>query len=198
MLRHRLVFLRHGETDWNAEGRLQGRQDIALNDRGRRQAETAGRTVARILGPQALRSPDLLFLSSPMTRTRQTMELARGAMGLPPHHYALEERIIELTFGEWEGLTWPQVKAREPAAASWREGDKWRFTPPKGESYAMLADRLRPWIESLDREAVVVSHGGVARALMQMLGGLPEERAALADIWQGRALVFQHGKFSWI
>jgi probable phosphoglycerate mutase len=198
MLRHRLVFLRHGETDWNAEGRLQGRQDIPLNAKGCRQAEKAGRIVARILGPGALSAPDLAFLCSPMIRARQTMEIARAAMGLPVHDYALDERLVELTFGEWEGLTWPEVKAREPAAASWREGDKWRFTPPKGESYAMLAERLEPWVASLEGDAVVVSHGGVARALMAMLAGMPEERAALADIWQGRALVFHNGKFAWI
>ena len=198
MLRHRLVFLRHGETDWNAEGRLQGRQDIPLNPTGRRQAETAGRMVARILGPAGLNSPDLLFLCSPLTRARQTMEIARAAMGLPIHDYVLDERLLELTFGEWEGLTWPEVKARAPEAATWREGDKWRFTPPGGESYAMLADRLRPWVAGLDRPAVVVSHGGVARALMCMLGGLPEERASLADIWQGRALVFLNGRYNWI
>ncbi|MFN3889063.1 MAG: histidine phosphatase family protein [Beijerinckiaceae bacterium] len=198
MLRHRLVFLRHGETDWNAEGRLQGRQDIPLNAKGRHQAEVAGRTVARILGPAGLRSPDLAFLCSPLTRARQTMEIARAAMGLPVHDYTLDDRLVELTFGEWEGLTWPEVKAREPSAASWREGDKWRFTPPKGESYAMLAERLLPWIESIDRDAVVVSHGGVARALMATLAGMPEERAALADIWQGRALVFHNGRFNWI
>ncbi|MBX9760035.1 MAG: histidine phosphatase family protein [Beijerinckiaceae bacterium] len=198
MLRHRLVFLRHGETDWNAEGRLQGRQDIPLNPKGRHQAEKAGRTVTRILGHGALRDPGLAFLCSPMLRARQTMEIARAAMGLPVQDYAMDERLVELTFGEWEGLTWPEVKARAPEAASWREGDKWRFTPPSGESYAMLADRLAPWVESLDREAVVVSHGGVARALMAMLAGMPEQQAALADIWQGRALVFHNGKFNWI
>lgn len=198
MLRHRLVFLRHGETDWNAEGRLQGRQDIPLNPTGRHQAEKAGRIVTRILGHDALRAPELAFLCSPMLRARQTMEIARAAMGLPVQDYAMDERLVELTFGEWEGLTWPEVKARAPEAASWREGDKWRFTPPRGESYAMLAERLAPWVESLDREAVVVSHGGVARALMAMLAGMPEQQAALADIWQGRALVFHNGKFNWI
>ena len=65
MLRHRLVFLRHGETDWNAEGRLQGQQDIPLNAKGRRQAEKAGRIVARILGPDALSAPGFRFLCSP-------------------------------------------------------------------------------------------------------------------------------------
>ena len=198
MLRHRLIFLRHGETDWNAEGRLQGRQDIPLNAKGRHQAEKVGRTVARILGPAGLSAPNLQFLCSPMSRARQTMEIARAAMKLPIHDYGLDERIVELTFGEWEGLTWPEVKARAPDAASWREGDKWRFAPPKGESYAMLADRLLPWIADLDREAVVVSHGGVARALMALLAGMPEQQAALADIWQGRVLVFLNGKMNWI
>lgn len=198
MLRHRLVFLRHGETDWNAEGRLQGRQDIPLNAKGRGQAADAGRVVLNILGPRGLAAPDLAFLASPLGRARETMEIAREAMGMPRAGYALDDRLMELTFGEWEGLTWPEVKARAPEAASWREGDKWSFTPPGGESYAMLTQRLEPWLAELDRPAVVVSHGGVARALMARLGGMEPQAAALADIWQGRALVFLNGRFDWI
>lgn len=198
MLRHRLVFLRHGETDWNAEGRLQGRQDIPLNDKGRRQAADAGRIVRDLLGPSGLAAPDLLFQASPLSRARETMEIARKAMGLPPDSYALDDRLMELTFGDWEGLTWPEVKARAPEAGSWREGDKWSFTPPRGESYAMLTERLEPWLRALDRPAVVVSHGGVARALMARLGGAPTQAAALADVWQGRALIFQNGRYDWI
>jgi probable phosphoglycerate mutase len=198
MLRHRLVFLRHGETDWNAEGRLQGRQDIPLNAKGREQAADAGRIVLNILGPRGLASPDLAFLASPLGRARETMEVAREAMGLPRTGYTLDDRLMELTFGEWEGLTWPEVKARAPEAASWREGDKWRFTPPGGESYEMLTQRIEPWLAELDRPAVVVSHGGVARALMARIGGMPTQTAALADIWQGRALVFLNGRFDWV
>ncbi len=70
--------------------------------------------------------------------------------------------------------------------------------PAQGGIHAMLAERLLPWIADLDREAVVVSHGGVARALMALLAGMPEQQAALADIWQGRVLVFLNGKMSWI
>jgi probable phosphoglycerate mutase len=62
----------------------------------------------------------------------------------------------------------------------------------------MLSDRLAPWIESLQGDVVAVSHGGVARVLMTMLGGLATERAALADVWQGRVLVFDKGRFDWI
>ncbi|HEY8580241.1 MAG TPA: histidine phosphatase family protein [Beijerinckiaceae bacterium] len=198
MLRHRLVFIRHGETDWNAQGRLQGQQNIPLNARGRAQAAQAGRTALKLLGPAAVRDPALRFLASPLGRACETMELARDAMGLPPRGYDLDPRLQELTFGEWEGLTWPQVKDRAPEAARWREGDKWNFTPPGGESYAMLADRLQPWLDGLEGEAVVVSHGGVARALMAGIAGVPPERAALADVWQGRVLVFSGGRCSWI
>ncbi len=198
MLQHRLIFIRHGETDWNAERRLQGQQDIPLNERGRFQARQAGRTALKILGAGKARLAELPCIASPLCRATETMRLARAEMGLPPEEFSTEPRLMELTFGEWEGLTWPEVKARSPQAANWREGDKWNFVPPGGESYAMLEERLKPWLEALNGEQVVVAHGGVARVLMAMLGGLAHERAALADVWQGRVLVFHRDRFDWI
>ena len=198
MLAHRLIFIRHGETDWNAERRLQGHQDIPLNANGERQAAESGRSAKKLLGPKALAEGGLRFVASPLGRTLQTMRLARTAMGLDADAFDIDPRLIELTFGEWEGLTWPEVQARAPQAAHWREGDKWNFAPPGGESYAMLETRLRPWLDSVTGDMVVVSHGGVARALMAMIGKLAPERAALADIWQGRVLVFQKDRFDWV
>jgi len=195
---HRLYFLRHGETDWNAEGRLQGQKDIPLNDRGREQARQAGRKLAKLLARQQTVHDELLWCASPLSRAVETMELARTSAGLPARGFSTDPRLMELTFGEWEGLTWPQVQARAPQAASWRDGDKWNFQPPSGESYAMLADRLVPWLAQLTGEAVVTAHGGVGRVLMANLAGLPYERAALADVWQGRVAVFQNGRFDWI
>lgn len=198
MLAHRLIFIRHGETDWNAERRLQGHQDIPLNEKGLWQAGEAGRRALKVLGPAGVAHPDLRFVASPMMRTQQTMRLARRAMGLDEQPYEIEPRLIELTFGEWEGLTWPEVKQRSPDSANWREGDKWNFVPPGGESYAMLEARLQPWLTAVDCDQIVVSHGGVARALMAMIGGLDPQRAALADIWQGRVLIFQKDRFDWV
>ncbi len=198
MLAHRLIFIRHGETDWNAERRLQGQLDIPLNTRGLWQAAEAGRKALKLLGRDGVRNPGLQYVASPLNRTMHTMQLARTAMGLQPDDFATDPRLMELTFGEWEGLTWPEVQARSPHAANWREGDKWNFVPPGGESYAMLAERLTPWFSSIDCDQIIVSHGGVARALMSMIGGLAPERAALADIWQGRLLVFQKDRFDWL
>jgi probable phosphoglycerate mutase len=188
-----IYFIRHGETDWNAEGRLQGQKDIPLNDLGRVQAEEAAGALLS-LHP---RPEDLAWWCSPLARTRETMELARQAIGLHPPYYKQDERLKELTFGAWEGLTWRELRKADPAGARAREADKWSCVPPEGESYAMLLERVRPFLADLDRDSVVVSHGGVARVLMVELAGLSREKAVAADIWQGRVLVFENGKARW-
>ena len=196
---YRILFVRHGETDYNAQGRLQGQRDIPLNARGCAQASGIGRALAKAM-PEAIAALEAAeaFVASPLIRTRQTMELARAALGLPPPRYALEPALKELTFGAWEGLTWPQVAKRDPAGARAREADKWNFAPPDGESYAMLATRLQPWLESRAADCFVVSHGGVARALMTLIAGVSPSAAENADIWQGRAILFEGGGLRWI
>ena len=194
----RLYFLRHGETEWNAEGRLQGRKDVPLNAVGEVQATRAGRKLKKLLASQGEPADALSFQCSPLLRTRQTLRLVRAELGLPPEEGEIDDRLVEFTFGRWEGLTWPEVCARDPELARAREADKWNFTPPGGESYAQLALRLEPWLAAQKATSIVVSHGGVARALMAMIGGLPKERAPMADIWQGRVLVFANGRFDWI
>ena len=79
-LTHTLYFIRHGETDWNVEARLQGQRDVPLNDFGRVQAEEAG---ARLRG-LVLHYEDLDYVASPLSRTRETMERMREAIGAPP------------------------------------------------------------------------------------------------------------------
>ncbi len=196
---HRLIFVRHGETPYNAENRLQGQRDIPLGARGRDQARTVGRTLRARIGSEIdrLEAADA-FVASPLLRTRETMEVARDAMGLPPSRYRLDPAVQELTFGDWEGLTWPEIYARDPKGCLARRAGKWDFVPPKGESYAMLARRLEPWLTSLTADVFVVSHGGVARALMTLIAGVPAEKAADAPIVQGRALAFAEGGCAWI
>jgi broad specificity phosphatase PhoE len=189
-----LYFVRHGETDWNAVARLQGQRDIPLNARGRNQAAEAGRKLLALV-PDA---GSLDYLASPLSRTRETMERLRGAMDLPPDEYRTDNRLVELTFGSWEGQTWREVRGRAAALATAREKDKWNFVPPGGESYAMLLERVRPAIHDILRPTVLVSHGGVARALLVELCGMSEREATRADIWQGRILVFEGGTPRWL
>jgi len=190
-----IYFIRHGETDWNLEGRLQGQKDIPLNDLGRVQAEEAGRRL-QALCPH---HEDLAYVASPMRRTRETMEILRKAAGLHPEGYRLDERLVEITFGAWEGMTWKEVRRAEPQLAALRERDKWNYVPPGGgESYAMLVDRIRPVLDDLTRDTVVVAHGGVARAFLSIRCGISSRQAASMDIWQGKVLVFEGRNHRWV
>ena len=191
--RPNLYLIRHGETDWNAEGRLQGGRDIPLNDYGRVQAEEAAARL-KALYP---RFDDLDFVSSPMSRTRETMEILRRSLGLHASYYRIEECLREITFGSWEGNTWNEVRAMDNASAKAREQDKWSFVPPGGESYAMLTTRIRPWFDALTRDTVAVAHGGIARSLMALSGSIPAKEAVMADIHQGQVLVFDKAGMRW-
>jgi broad specificity phosphatase PhoE len=196
---YRLIFARHGETAYNAENRLQGQLDIQLNARGRDQARAVGQTLRARFGAEIDRlEASEAYIASPLVRARETMEIARAAMVLPPDRYRLDAALKELSFGAWEGLTWPEIEARDPRGLQERTKDKWRFAPRGGESYAMLARRLRRWLEGLTGDAFVVSHGGVARALMTLIADIPPAKAVDTPITQGRALCFQNGGCHWI
>jgi len=196
---YRLIFLRHGETAYNAENRLQGQLDIPLNARGREQARSIGRALqARVGAEIAQLEAAGAFIASPLGRARETMEIARAAIDLPPGRYRVNAALKEISFGAWEGLTWPEIEARDLSGVRARRKDRWNFAPPGGESYAMLAERLRPWLDGLTGDAFVVSHGGVARALMTLIAEVALEKAAGAPIAQGRALRFESGGCHWI
>ena len=196
---HRLIFVRHGETAYNAENRLQGQLDTPLNARGRRQARVVGGTLDARIGSEieGLEAAGA-FIASPLERARETIEIARDAMGLAPSRYRLDPALKELSFGIWEGLTWREVEVRYPRDLESRKKDRWNFTPLGGESYAMLATRVRLWLDVLTGDALVVSHGGVARALMALIAGVTPAKAAEAPITQGRALRFENGTCQWI
>ncbi len=189
-----LYFIRHGETDWNAEGRLQGQQDIPLNGTGRKQADAVGLLVQNL--PNLPK--DIAYISSPMLRTRDTMERLRTSAGLASEEYATDERLKEISFGRWEGMTWKEVRKADPKGASGRETDKWNYVPPGGESYEMLLGRVLPWLKSVDRTSLVVAHGGVARVLLVLAAGQNKIVAPNVDIWQGKILVLEQGRFRWI
>jgi broad specificity phosphatase PhoE len=196
---HRLIFMRHGETAYNAEGRLQGQLDTPLNARGREQARAIGGTLRGLLGPEIDRLDEARsFFASPLVRARETMEIARDAMGLAPDRYRLDPVLKELSFGVWEGLTWPEIEVKDAKGLRARHEDRWNFVPNGGESYVMLGDRLRPWLDTLREHAFVISHGGVARVLMTLIAGVSPAKAVDAPIIQGRAIVFENGSCRWI
>jgi probable phosphoglycerate mutase len=186
-----LYYLRHGETDWNVEGRLQGGRDIPLNMLGRKQAVHCGEILRDLFARESIKATDLDFVCSPLGRARETMELARAELALPPKDYRIDERLTEVTFGEWEGYTIAELRNRDPQRTAAREHDKWRFIAPGGESYEQMSWRMRDWYGSLTRDAVVTAHGGTARGLMAHLGIAKPAAAPLVDIAQGVVYVFK-------
>ena len=184
-----IVFLRHGETDWNVEGRLQGQKDVPLNANGRAQARRNGETLKRALAGVA----GFDFVASPLGRARETMEIARAAMGLDPKAYRVDDRLREVTFGRWEGFTTAEIRAREPGELAAREADKWGVAPPGGESYELLATRVRPWLVEIAVPTVVVAHGGIGRVLWIELAGLDPAKAVALVVPHDRVFVWSQG-----
>ena len=188
-----IYYVRHGLTDWNAQQRLQGRHDVPLNPRGRAEAVGCGEILRGLFGRDGRAAPELGYVSSPLVRARETMELMRATLGLPSAGYAVDERLVEIAFGEWEGLTYDDVLARDQDVVAKREGDKWGFKPPGGENYAQVTARVGAWYATVTKDTVVAAHGGTARALVAYLEIAPPEDATHFPIDQGVVYVFRDG-----
>ena len=191
-----IYYIRHGETDWNVAGRLQGRHDVPLNACGRAQSIHCGGILRDLLARDSRDPASLDYVSSPLGRACQTMELMRVGLGLAADGYLREPRLLEIAFGEWEGFTIAQLRERDPQRIAAREHDKWRFVPPGGESYETVAARMRGWYEDLRRDTVVTAHGGTARGLIAHLGIVKAAAAPLVDIGQGVVYVFEDGRLT--
>jgi broad specificity phosphatase PhoE len=188
-----IYYIRHGETAWNAEGRFQGSQDIPLNDLGRTQAVAAGGILADLIARDGHALSSLPFVASPLSRARLTMELVRETLKLPPDEYAVDDRLREIGYGQWEGLTLPEMELHDAATFASRNVDKWGIAAPAGESYASVTLRMRDWFNSLSADTVAVAHGGTMRALMVAQGIATPSEAADTPIGQGVVYVFSDG-----
>ena len=188
-----IYYIRHGETTWNAEGRLQGAQDTSLNDLGRVQAAHAGDILADLFAQDAPNASSLAFVASPLGRARSTMELVRSTLKLPPGDYAIDDRLREIGYGKWEGSTLAEMQASDPALFARRQAEKWTVAPPGGESYVAVQARVSDWYHQLVADTVAVAHGGTARALMVALGLETPDSAADLAIEQGAVYVFANG-----
>jgi len=190
-----LYFVRHGETDWNKAQRYQGQRDIPLNATGRAQAEANGRTLERALGTTAA---TLDFVSSPLLRTRETMEIVRETMGLSRDGYRQDPRLAEIHYGHWEGQLWSELPTLDPDGFAARQANFWGWQPRGGESYAMLSQRIAGWLETVERTAVIVAHGGVMRVMRGLTEGLAPEAVQALPVPQDKVLVLEGDSARWL
>jgi len=191
-----LYYVRHGLTEWNQQGRLQGGRDTPLNARGRKQAVRCGEILRDLFAREGRAAAAYGYVSSPLMRARVTMELVRTALALPPDGYEVDARLAEISFGEWEGLTYQDVLKRDKDVVEKRERDKWLFRPPGGETYEEVAARVGAWYATLEKDTVVSAHGGTARAMIAFLGIAAPDEAVHHSIDQGVVYVFAGGSLS--
>ena len=187
-----LYFVRHGETDWNRDRRIQGRTDIPLNAAGRAQASAIARRLRQIVGePQSVD-----FFASPLGRARQTMAAILAGFGLPEDHVLIDDRLTERGFGAYDGQTWRELFAagidpdRDPATYH-----DWR--PEGGESFADVAERVGAWLGGVTRPAIVVSHSGVSRVLRGLMLGLDKAEIVHLDVPQHRFYRISGREITW-
>lgn len=189
-----LYFVRHGETAWNVARRYQGQVDQPMNDTGRSQARRNGAALRAALTS----IDDLDFIASPLSRARETMEIIRAELGLPPKDYRADPRLMELSYGSWEGQLQADLPTFDPAGLAEREKDPFRWRPAGGESYAALLVRTRDWLNSLTRSAVVASHGGVSRCLRAHVLGLDPATIPNLESPQDKVLVLSQNHMHWL
>lgn len=170
--------------------RYQGQKDIPLNNTGRLQAKGNGRKLYEKIG----KAEGFEFTSSPLSRTRETMEIIRTAMGLVPENYNLDDRLVEISYGDFEGKTKTELKSENRNYFLGRKDDAWHFRPKNGESQADALTRISQWYESLSptKLYVVTAHGAIGRVLRHYLLDIPKQEAATFSFPQDE--VFQLSK----
>ena len=169
----RIVLIRHGETAWNAERRLQGHLDIDLNDEGRRQAQA-------LAGALAGEHFDVL-VSSDLARAAQTAKALGESRDQPLY---IDGRLRERCYGGFEGLLYAEIEAHFPKEfAAWQARDVDAELPPgqnRGETFRQFYDRVVPailgWAEdNPGKSLALVAHGGVLECAYRAALGLPLE-----------------------
>ncbi|MGE0230581.1 MAG: histidine phosphatase family protein, partial [Flavobacteriaceae bacterium] len=173
--------------------RYQGQIENPLNATGRAQAKRNGDVLRKIFETEKIDPDSIAFIASPFLRTRETMEIIRETMGLDPMRYTTEKRIIETSYGDWQGLHFDEVQATRRDEWEAREADPIGYVVPGGESYQMVIERVKPWLDGLAGPAVVVGHGGVMRVVHYLLCGIAPEEMMQVPVRQDRVRLFQAG-----
>jgi alpha-ribazole phosphatase len=166
----RLLIARHGQTKHNLDRRYQGITDAPLNETGRTQAE---QLAERLAGEKI----DVIY-SSPLMRSTQTAELVAKINGLD---IKTDERLREISFGEWEGMSYDEIRARSADLLKKWIHDPAHIPPPNGETLIQLATRVKEAIDDIKsrhakQDVLVVTHGGVIRTMLCLSLGLDLNR----------------------
>ncbi|WP_377190372.1 histidine phosphatase family protein [Ruegeria meonggei] len=169
------IFLfRHGETDWNVHSKRQGHLDSPLTQRGQLQAKEN----ARRLRHQLPLDGEVAVFASPLGRARDTALIMAKDLEISKQAIVNEPRLMECSFGIWEGLTTSEIKARYPEEWQARSKDKWNVPAPSGEFYADVHARVSEWYEAVSfaETNLVICHGLTSRVLRGIYSNLSQHQ----------------------
>ena len=186
-----IYFIRHGETDWNKQGLIQGSIDTELNAHGIEQAKA----VAAALAQKREELFGFQFVVSPQKRAQQTMGFIASALGISMASVKTEPRVRELGFGVWENHPFWELKDSPIYPADAESRYDWR--PEGGESYADGVARVDDWLSSIMQPTLVVAHGAVGRCLMGYVAGLAPAALVTLKTPQGCYCRLQNGQIDW-
>jgi len=204
-----LYLLRHGETDWNVQKRLQGRTDTQLNDNGRAQAKRHGIQLGTELAKLFQNSPlntldlkselnDWYFVSSPLKRCLETMEILLASLDLPNQTYDVSEQLLEISFGEWEGKSWDELRVAVPDLVQARFDNPWDICGPQGETYTELKSRVLNWYKSLPAKTIAVTHSGPSRIVRDLVSPVKRDKILSLTSPQDRFLAITQKGYDWV
>ncbi len=162
-----LFVLRHGQTEWNKIGKFQGVMNSDLTSDGRAQAAAQGRILAQLGADQM----PLDCFASPLGRTRETAALALQGINQP---VTFDDRLMEINFGKWEGLTITELALGWPDAGVGGAGNNWYFNAPNGETFPEMAARVTAFLDRLQRPAILVTHGVTSLLLRGIWRGMSQ------------------------
>ncbi len=175
-----IFVLRHGQTEWNSLGRHQGRLDSPLTEKGRGQAGEQGELLAAVLRNRS----DISAYCSPQGRAFDTASIALTHLGMTA---ATDERLCEISFGKWEGLTFDEIADGWPEHCKHAHQDllRWNFSSPGGETYDDVYARAFEFLEHLNDPTIIVTHGITSYVLRGIWLGLEFDELAAMQGGQG-------------
>lgn len=173
-------LLRHGETAWNLDGRLQGQLDSSLTELGRRQAQQLGDLLAGYFADVAALPP---FQVSPLGRAQETANLIRARH--PTSAYATEARLTEVSFGDWEGLTFDDIENDWADLIDSYDDLDWLFEAPNGEGFDHALARVESWLHDQSTQIVAITHGLTAQVICGVYQGLTRAQIAAFTVEHG-------------
>jgi probable phosphoglycerate mutase len=185
-----IILLRHGETEWNIEGRFQGRLDSPLTQKGRLQAKKSGLKLKRDIEDFS----KIKIFSSPLGRAKESAYIICDTLRVDRDIVIFDKRLIELNYGIFEGEIRDKLLDREDFKA--REANKWHYTIKGGESYQTLYIRVKEFLDSIidEKIVIIIAHEMVNRVIRGVYCNLSEDETLTLRQTNSTIIYLENGK----